>query len=360
MSFSLSTPLLFLTWDPDPTMFTLPFVDWPILWYGFFFAFGFALAFPLFVRLLIRYFFNFPDYVPVDILVLRPGEKGREEVAAQLNQKMESEGALWEAIPYQREVRGSGCFDFVRGAGRLFLDQKLTGFVLGLKKKALSLSDRLMVYVVAATLIGARLGHFLFYENPSDYLNNPLELFMIRQGGLASHGAALAIIFALLLFSRKIKKEAQGLSTLRLLDLVSIPAALVGGWIRIGNFFNQEILGTPTDLPWGVLFGHPRDGDPLSPLVARHPVQLYEAFFYFAVFTALWRLSFRPATFLKEGRIFALFLLAVFGFRIFIEHLKVEQSHLLVAKSLFTMGQYLSVPLVLLGMYVYWKTSRER
>lgn len=224
------------------------------------------------------------------------------------------------------------------------------------KRKAVAITDRLTVYMIIATIVGARVGHFLFYEHPANYLSDPLEIFRVWEGvrGLASHGAAAAIILALILFSYRIRSLEPKLTWIRLLDFVCIPTALAACLIRIGNFINQEILGTPTRLPWGVIFGHPSDGSPPFP---RHPVQLYEAFFYLLVFILLWRLSFKKSFLFSRGKLIGLFLILVFGFRFFIEFLKIEQSHLLSSSPL-TMGQFLSVPAILAGILFYsWKRS---
>lgn len=219
------------------------------------------------------------------------------------------------------------------------------------KKEATQIADRLTLYVILGTVIGARLGHFLFYEHPSLYLKNPLQIFKTWEGGLASHGGAIGIIIALVLFGWRMRHIEPRLHWIRLLDFVCIPTAIAAACIRVGNFINQEVLGTPTDLPWGVVFGHPADHSLPTP---RHPVQLYEACFYLAVFFLLWRLSYRNYFFKAEGRLIGLFLMLVFGFRFFIEFWKTEQSHLLSMETL-TMGQLLSIPLILLGAFFYLK-----
>ena len=221
----------------------------------------------------------------------------------------------------------------------------LTRFFGQKRSEAVKITDRLTFYMILGTLIGARLGHFLFYERPSHYLNDPLGIFRTWEGGLASHGGAVGILLALALFAGRLRKSAPELTWVRLLDLVAIPAAFAGFCIRIGNFINQEILGTPTDLPWGVIFGHPADRSPSVPL---HPVQIYEALFYLSIFACLWRFS----SFLlkKPGRVIGLFLVAVFGFRFCIEFLKLEQSYLLSSSHL-TMGQILSIPLFVGGLF---------
>jgi len=283
--------LAWIYWDPKPELFTLPGVNWPILWYGIFFALGFALGFPLFVSILLRYFLNRPGYAGSDIA--------------------------------------------------------------SLKKKALHLTDQLTIYIVLGTVIGARLGHFLFYENPSDYFSNPMQIFYVWNGGLASHGGVIGIILAVMLFSYRIRKSGDDLTWIRILDFLSVPAALGASFIRLGNFFNQEILGTPTNLPWAIVFGHPADR---SLPIPRHPVQLYECLFYLAVFFLLWMLSYRNSFLLARGKMVGILLILVFGFRFCIEFIKTEQSHLLSLSSSLTMGQYLSIPLILAGIFFYfWK-----
>lgn len=219
------------------------------------------------------------------------------------------------------------------------------------RKKAVLIADKLTLYIILATVIGARLGHFIFYERPEKYLSNPMLFFQIWGGGLASHGGAIAIIFALILFSFRYQKEAPGLNWIRLLDFISVPAALAGGFIRIGNFINQEILGKPTDVPWAVVFGHPVDRSLPTP---RHPVVIYEALFYFLTFFILWRLSHKKWFLENQGKLIGLFLMLVFGFRFFVEYFKTEQSELLF-NSYFTMGQILSIPIFFLGALFFFR-----
>jgi len=224
-----------------------------------------------------------------------------------------------------------------------------------LKKKAVGIADRFTLYMLIGTVLGARIGHFLFYERPAEYFEDPLQIFRVWEGGLASHGAALGIILATIAFSYRIRGE--GLTPVRLLDFLAVPAALAGALIRLGNFFNQEVLGTPTDLPWAVVFGHPVDH---SLPVPRHPVQLYESFFYALVFLLLWKLSYKRPFLLGRGKLIGLFLFLVFGFRFFIETLKTEQSNLISTASTLTMGQILSLPMILLGIALFfWKKNKS-
>ena len=127
--------------------------------------------------------------------------------------------------------------------------------------------DSLTISIIVGTIVGARLGHVLFYE-PGLILDDPLEVFAIWHGGLASHGGAIGIITALWVFH----KRNPTFSMIWLLDRLAIVAAISGMCIRIGNFFNSEILGVPTDAPWAVWF---MQVDPAP--IGRHPAQLYEA-----------------------------------------------------------------------------------
>lgn len=224
-----------------------------------------------------------------------------------------------------------------------------------INSKASFLADRIVIYILIGTIVGARVGHFLFYENPSDYW----QIFMLQNGGLqglSSHGAAIGIALALILFRYSIRKDYPKLTSLRLIDYVCVPVILCGAFIRVGNFINQEILGSPTSLPWGVVFGHPADN---SLPVPRHPVQLYEAIFYLLVFWVLWRLTYRPKFLLKEGMLAGLFFILVFGFRFLVEFIKLEQSELLTSFPL-TMGQLLSIPVILVGIYLSMRSKALR
>ncbi len=218
--------------------------------------------------------------------------------------------------------------------------------------KARLLADRITLFIILGTVIGARLGDLLFYQNISGYLHDPFGAIKVWEGGLASHGGALGVAIALYILSKWPKKGVPTLSWLAILDLVVGPTALVGCFIRIGNFINQEILGRATTLPWAVVFGHPADGSWPTP---RHPVQLYEALIYFCTFILLmWGVP----KWKKQGKMTGLFLLLVFGSRFFIEFLKEEQSALLPASFPLMMGQLLSLPFVLWGAYLFFRRTK--
>lgn len=216
--------------------------------------------------------------------------------------------------------------------------------------RARILAEKGSHYVIIATIIGARLGHIFFYENPMRYLSNPLSIFKTWEGGLASHGAIVAIIIALILFARRYKKEYPECNFLQLLDIVVIPILIAGVFIRVGNFFNQEILGIPTNLPWAIIFGHPADG---SPPIPYHPAQLYEALFYlfFAISLHLYRRT-KPLV----GKISGLTIAGGFLFRFFIEFIKSGQSVWFDHEgSALLMGQLLSLPMIALGLAIFFQ-----
>lgn len=233
----------------------------------------------------------------------------------------------------------------------LFVNLLMRYLHLG-KKQAVLITDRLTAYMVVGTVVGARLGHLFFYEQPASYLTQPWTIFEVWKGGLASHGAAVGIVAALLLFRKTVRAIEPRLTFVCLLDLVAIPTAFAGFCIRVGNFINQEILGVPTTLPWGVVFGHPQD---YSLPTARHPVQLYEALFYLSIFLLLWRLSYIKNFLSKTGTSIGLFLTLVFSFRFFVEFLKTEQSSL-ISFSYLTMGQLLSLPAIGIGIVILFLT----
>ena len=203
--------------------------------------------------------------------------------------------------------------------------------------------DRLFQYVVIGTLVGARLGHCLFYD-PGYYFSNPMEIFKIWKGGLASHGTSLGLFLALFLYSR----NTPGQSYLWILDRLSIVTVLAGSFIRLGNLFNSEILGNPTDLPWAFVFMRV-DAQP------RHPVQLYESITYALLFVLLVTLYRRARALTPPGLLLGVFLTGTFGARFFIEFAKTRQAAF--GQELFlSMGQWLSIPLIILGAGMLYRS----
>jgi phosphatidylglycerol---prolipoprotein diacylglyceryl transferase len=214
--------------------------------------------------------------------------------------------------------------------------------------EAIQLTDRLTTLVVLGGLIGARFGHVFFYEW-SHYRFHLVNILKIWEGGLASHGGAIGVLIALLIFVLLSHRATPQLTFLAVLDAVVVPAAFAGGCIRIGNFINQEITGIPTHLPWGVIFMRPLDG---SPGVAVHPVQLYESLFYFLVFLGLFSLWNHNKKTLGSGELSGWFFLLIFGFRFLIEYLKMPQNEVFDVQGWMTMGQVLSLPFILLGLFL--------
>lgn len=212
------------------------------------------------------------------------------------------------------------------------------------------LADRLLWYVLLGTVIGARLGHVLFYE-PEIYFANPFTILEVWKGGLASHGGTVGVILAILAFRLKSKVEAPNLTFLRIIDIVAVPTALVAFFIRLGNFFNQEIIGVQTTVPWAIIFGRPFDNVPVVP---RHPSQLYEGIAYLLLFAVLWVLQKRH---LSPGKLTGIFLVWVFSARFLIEFTKELQSAV-IDQSWLQMGQWLSVPFILLGVMLL--TAKKR
>ena len=232
----------------------------------------------------------------------------------------------------------------VRWYGLLFA----SGFVIGyyilrkvFKNEGLgdATLDRLTVYVAVGTIIGARLGHCLFYE-PDYYLANPVEILKVWHGGLASHGAAIGILLALWLFVRKEKKPF-----IWAIDRVVIVVALAGALIRLGNLMNSEIYGVETTLPWGFVFLRNGENAP------KHPTQIYEALAYLITFIVLLRVYWKNLGKQKPGLLFGLFLIIVFGFRFFVEYVKEDQVAFEAGMKL-NMGQILSIPFVIAGIII--------
>ncbi len=198
--------------------------------------------------------------------------------------------------------------------------------------------DKLLVYIFAGTVIGARLAHCLIYE-PDFYLAHPVEIIKVWQGGLASHGGTIGVVIAIWIFLRKANYKFMELA-----DMLCVPIALVCSLIRVGNFFNSEILGVPTHSDYGVIFAR------LGETIPRHPAQLYEAVAYFTIFILLLGLYVfykkRP-----QGFLLGLLLTLVFSVRMVIERFKVEQADY-STNAIFNVGQLLSIPFILIGIAV--------
>jgi len=218
--------------------------------------------------------------------------------------------------------------------------------------------DSLFIYVVVATLIGARLGHFLFYE-PEFLFKHPLEVILpVRFSpkfeftgyrGLASHGAAIGIIIAMYLFSKKVLKKP----ILFILDRIVVPVASGAIFVRLGNLMNSEIIGKPTHSDYGFVFKRLGEDFP------RHPAQLYEAISYLIIFIILWFVYWKTDKKEKSGYIFGLFFVLLWSARFLVEFFKEKQVEggdqwILGLNT----GQMLSVPLILVGLYFMFRKTK--
>lgn len=250
--------------------------------------------------------------------------------------------------------------------------------------------DTLFIWTVLATLIGARLGHVLFYDWEY-YRNNLLEIFLPFRfsphfeftgfQGLASHGAAISIIITMYYYSKKILKRTQ----MWILDRIVIPVAIGAMFVRLGNFFNSEIVGKETDSPFGIKFvrdyfspndavnatqianpkeayhaiaTNPQFAELLQQVPAKHPAQLYEAFCYIFVFAILFFLYWKTEAREKSGYLFGLFLVMNMSIRFVVEYVKESQGGFENALGLFSTGQWLSIPFILIGLYFVFTAKK--
>ena len=243
--------------------------------------------------------------------------------------------------------------------------------------------DKLLIYMLLFTIVGARLGHCLFYE-PDYYLLHPLKILAVWEGGLASHGGAIGILIGLWFYARnynKSKKEKDNLQKINyiwILDRIVVAVCLVGALIRVGNVMNHEIYGTPTSLPWGFVFLRGSEQFcgtvdnytacnawdapcPPSEWLPCHPTGLYEAFFCLvAMGILLWMYYKRDLGIKQPGLMFGTFLVIIFGSRIGIEFLKNVQVDF-ERNMVFDMGQWLSVPFVVIGIaMIVWSFANRK
>lgn len=211
----------------------------------------------------------------------------------------------------------------------------------------------LLTYVMVATIVGARLGHVLFYEWDY-YSQHPAEILQIWNGGLASHGGTIANIIAVFLFSWIVARKPASWT----FDKLVIAIALVGGLIRLGNLMNSEIYGGETTLPWGFVFL--RNGD----TVPSHPTQIYEALCYFALFGLLMWMYWKKNAEERSWLITGVFFIGIFLPRFLIEYVKnvqVASEYAMIDKYGMNLGQMLSIPFIVLGVFlVIWALTHPR
>jgi len=231
--------------------------------------------------------------------------------------------------------------------GSFFLGLMLLQWIYKREDRNPAELDDLLIYILVGTVIGARLMHCIAYE-PTYYLAHPLEILMVWKGGLASHGGLLGVLIALYLFAKRYKTPY-----LYLMARLTIPAALAATFIRIGNFFNSEILGVPTDKPWAIIFER-------IDILPRHPTQLYEASAYLILFVILLAL-YRKLSPIMVTKIFpGIFFTYIFIVRFLLEYTKEHQASYVTSLP-FSTGQLLSVPFILLGIgWMIWTLLSQK
>ncbi len=258
---------------------------------------------------------------------------------------------VWDFDPVLFSI---GSFD-IRYYGLMWAIALLLGgymFNSFCKKEGLDqkIADSIFIYGTLATIIGARVGHCLFYE-PSYYLAKPWAIITeIRDGGMASHGAAIGLLIGLWLFSRKNK-----MPYIWSLDRIMIPVGIGGAIVRLGNLFNSEIIGNVTDVPWGFKFVRLYPNLPIEAVPVQHPTQLYEALCYIVTFVILAYMYYaKDMGRRRPGVLFGVGLEGIFLTRFIIEFIKIEQVDFEKGMML-DMGQILSIPFIVLGIYMIYR-----
>ena len=234
-------------------------------------------------------------------------------------------------------------------------------------KKPVELVEPLFIYIVLGTLIGARLGEVFFY-NWEYFQNNLIEIFLpikkdpnssmlfgiidgfkfVGYRGLASHGATIGIITSMFIYKKKFKYD----SVLWIFDRIVVPIAIGGMFVRIGNFFNSEIVGNYTGTNFGIVFSNRGE------IFPRHPAQLYEAFGYFLLFILLWQLYWKTNFKNNKGFLFGLFLICLFTIRVLVEFVKESQGGFEDQIGILTTGQWLSIPFILIGIFFMIRSKK--
>lgn len=328
----------YFTWGPDPEIFTIP---------EFYLPFSFSI----------------PGLVIAAILFYLGWQKIKPEESGQ---PMEEPWKGW-ALGAVAFIVGQIPFLFIsapsidaigpiepRWYGLLFASAFIFGYMITSRMfshagRTQEEMDRLLIYVLIATVIGARLGHVIFYDLDY-YLRNIHLVPQVWTGGLASHGAAIGIIIAMYLYVRK----TSGMTFYWLADRV-VPAVAIGGaFIRVGNFMNSEILGHASDLPWAVVFENSPYLSEAERAIPRHPSMLYESMLCILVLGVLLYIYKRYQNRPPEGSLFGTFLIMLFTGRFLIEFTKLDHTDIAATWGL-NMGQWLSIPLVAFGIWVLIK-----
>lgn len=270
----------------------------------------------------------------------------------------------WDVDPelftiFGREIRWYGLLWVIGLIVAVYIVQK----IFEKEKMPEKWFDSLFVYMMLGIILGARLGHCLFYE-PAHYLANPLDILKIWEGGLASHGGVLGIIIAVWLYSKKVTKK----SMVWTFDRVIVPTGFTAATIRFGNLMNHEIYGAVTEQPWGFRFieniGAWKAGV-AEPIFSEpsHPTQIYEALVYLLVFAITMYLFWKTNAKKKQGLLIGIAMIIIFASRFFIEYIKEVQVASEIAMRENTgliLGQWLSIPFVLWGVWLVWNALRNK
>lgn len=259
----------------------------------------------------------------------------------------------------------------------------VTGLILGyfvirrmFKKEGIpdAKLDSLVLYVILATIIGARLGHVIFYGpwwdgvneygmHEQGYFSHPYNILKIWEGGLASHGGIIAILIALYIYSRRVMKKPY----LWIMDRISAPVAIATVFIRLGNLVNSEIVGKATNLPWGFKFiyhsGSIINNKPgqitFDDVMTRHPSQLYEALCYLTIFFVLMFMYWKREAWKKPGKLFGWGLVLLFSARFLVEFTK-EPQVTERGEWFLNTGQLLSIPFMIVGVWLLWRIRNQK
>jgi prolipoprotein diacylglyceryl transferase len=253
-------------------------------------------------------------------------------------------------------------FFMIRYYSLMFLIAFGTGFYIMKKifsQEGVSLEklDKLLIYTILSTLIGARLGHVIFYQ-PELFLEDPLSIFLPVSfvpeieftgfRGLASHGAAIGIAIGMYFYSKKVVQKP----IFWILDRIVVSVSLGAGFVRVGNFLNSEIVGKATTSDFGVVFVQLGESFP------RHPAQLYESICYFILFAVLSFLFWKTNLKQKKGVLFGVFFASLWTIRFIVEYVK-EPQVADRADWIFNTGQLLSLPMILIGLGIIYFSSRS-
>jgi len=257
------------------------------------------------------------------------------------------EHLIWNANPILFEFGSIHIYWYgLLFAGSFFVGSQILAWIYKHEGKSAENIDTLFFYVIVGAVVGARLAHCFLYE-PSYFIAHPAEIVAVWKGGLASHGGVVGFLLSVWLYSRKYPESYAWL-----LSRLAIPAALTGSAIRFGNFMNSEIVGTPTDLPWAIVFQRLDN-------IPRHPTQLYESAIYLIIFISLFTVYKKVTPTFATKILPALFFLTIFTARFLLEFIKTKQAS--YETGLFSTGQMLSIPFIILGLaLLIWAFISER